>query len=315
MKMMAKTFFDTLNRKPAVRKSQAIAGVLFSALLVCAAVAFGQQGAPMQNGQTTVSAGAGSAAWADNHSVPAQPSLSQLKRAAGKSQGGAVMERKGNFSSFTGTHKNNATEVAQMNKGHENDPELGVLYPDAPCSNCYEVLDKRTETRKYFVQQGTNGTKFILQSGSRPLHYKDATGNWRTISDRLAANNTQHGVYATEGREVNVAINTDNGFTTITGAAGSLSYNRNLELVYVRPDGTEQSLGKANWADKTAGDDGVLVHNAWDGIDLEMGVVISGLKTNFIINKPMPAYAAGKLLLRDHMQMGKGMKSSLSWHA
>ena len=148
MKMMAKTFFDTLNRKPAVRKSQAIAGVLFSALLVCAAVAFGQQGAPMQNGQTTVSAGAGSAAWADNHSVPAQPSLSQLKRAAGKSQGGAVMERKGNFSSFTGTHKNNATEVAQMNKGHENDPELGVLYPDAPCSNCYEVLDKRTETRK-----------------------------------------------------------------------------------------------------------------------------------------------------------------------
>ncbi len=205
--------------------------------------------------------------------------------------------------SAIGTNKN--AEVVANNKGYENDPELGILYANAPCSNCYELLDKRTETQKYFVKEGTGTKEFLLQSSNVPVHYKDAQGKWRTITDRLEKK--ANGIYSTAGRPVNIEVHTGEGYLTLVANGGSLAYNRNLELVLQNADGSETSLGKANWTNYTVGDDGMRISNVWPGIDMEIGVLINSVKTNFVINTPMPACSGGKLLIRDHMAPGKGL--------
>ncbi len=250
---------------------------------------------------------------ASSDNTPAEI-LNEKNKAAGacaKKNPAHVVQTKGNnFSTFTRVRYNRSAEVAASNKGYERDPELGVLFANAPCSDCYELLDKRTETQKYFVKEGTNGSHFILQSGSAPLHYKDARGRWRTVTDRAEEEKSHRGVFATKGRAVNVVIDTREGFTRMSNSEGSLNYNRKLELIYVQPDGTEQSLGMASWSKYSGGDDGVLVTDAWPGINIEISVNANFVKTNFLVNNAMPAYANGKLVIRDHPEASKGLSLS-----
>jgi uncharacterized protein YjdB len=220
-------------------------------------------------------------------------------------------KRRDNFTYFSQTSINSNQEVKNYNSGYEKHPELGVLYSDVPCTNCYELIGRRTATQKYFVMEGTDARQFALQSYKYPVHYKNAAGQWLTITGHLEKDATKSGVYNTKGRPVNITINTEEGYSTLSGINGDLTYNHDLELVYLKPDGTESSLGKADWHNYTAGDDGVRVINAWPGIDIEMSVLVNSLKTNFIVKAAMPAYAAGKLVLRDHVITGDGLSMNV----
>ena len=65
-------------------------------------------------------------------------------------------------------------------------PEYGVLPWNAPCTNCYEDLSKRTEYSRYFVLSSQNGVQeYSLQQAYGALHYKDAAGNWVSFDKRL----------------------------------------------------------------------------------------------------------------------------------
>ncbi len=204
-------------------------------------------------------------------------------------------------------------EVIAGNKGYENDPELGVLYEDAPCTNCYELIGKRTLTSKTYAKAGTKGRDVLIQNATSPLHYKDANGKLRTLLTILHKSCTR-GVYAANEQELPIIIDaTKQSFSIGTGSR-KVEMNRNLELVYIAPDGTEQSLGIANWGKHTAGVDGAYVPDAWPGVDIEMYVIRGGVKTNYIINQPMPAYAAGKLVVRDHMLMAAGLSLNAYGH-
>ncbi|WP_345083429.1 beta strand repeat-containing protein, partial [Nemorincola caseinilytica] len=217
-----------------------------------------------------------------------------------------------NFTFISAIRKNPSPEVIQYNQGYEQHTELGMLFPEAPCSDCYELIEKRTETQKYFVKEGTEGRRFVLYSSQYPVHYKDAAGNWMTVRNGLFPDAAHNGVYHTKGRLTDVAINTVAKNMTLTTKDGaSITYNNELELVYIKPDGTETSLGKANWANHTAGDDGVRITDAWPGIDIEMVQFANSVKTGFVVKSAMPAYAAGKLVLRDRMLTGKGTSISM----
>src|SRR5580698_4721759 len=39
-------------------------------------------------------------------------------------------------------------------------PEYGVLPFNAPCKDCFELLQKRDETHRYFVKEGSKGKEF-----------------------------------------------------------------------------------------------------------------------------------------------------------
>ncbi len=219
----------------------------------------------------------------------------------------------GNYRTFHAPLKKTSPEAMAANAGYEDHPEAGMLFPGAPCSNCYELIGKRTEISKTFLQEGTSGSDggkdIMVQTGSLPMHYKDAQGNWRTIKSALVPSNSQKGVYTAMEQEVPVTINTNkaDNFSSLGKKGEIFQFNHNLELIYAMPNGSEVSLGAANFTNHTGGDDGVYITNAWPGIDIEMHVVRGAVKTNFYINHAMPEYADGKLQIRDHLQMDAGL--------
>jgi gliding motility-associated-like protein len=211
-----------------------------------------------------------------------------------------------NYTTFTTPVKQVSEEATTNNIGYEQHPEIGMLFAEAPCRNCYELISKRTEISKTFIKAGTNGADIMQQTSSGPMHYKGPNGVWLTIKSRLQPG-TQKGIFAAAEQEAPVEVNTVDKFASLGKAGQSIQFNRNLELVFSKPGGAEQVLGMADYSHYTAGNDGVYITNAWDGIDIEMHVVRGAIKTNFIINHSMPAYAGGSLHVRDHMHFSDGL--------
>lgn len=211
-----------------------------------------------------------------------------------------------NYTSFTPPLKSNSAEAILKNAGNEQDPEIGMLFIMAPIKDCYELIGKRTETSKTYIKEGTNGSEIMQQTSSEPMHYKDETGRWRTILSQLESGSSA-GEYEAKKQLTPLSISAARRFTSLGKDGEQLMFNNNMELVYVKPDGTEISLGFADWTNHTAGDDGVYVTNAWPGINIEMYVIRGAIKTNFFINHAMPEYADGKLLLRDHLHLDNGL--------
>jgi len=212
-----------------------------------------------------------------------------------------------NYTWFTHQYRDISAEVLQGNIGYETHPEVGMLFAETPCDNCYEVIEKRTEKGKFFVKKGTEGKELMQQSSSMSMHYRDASGNWRTIKAHLEPDVAHSGVYAAYSQPAPVCINTTGKFSTLGVSGQKLQFNNALQLIYLNPAGVEVPLGAADWSHFTAGDDGVYITNAWPGVDVEMHAVRGAIKTNFIINHALPAYADGKLLVRDHLAMDEGM--------
>ena len=46
-----------------------------------------------------------------------------------------------------------------------NHPDYGVLAETSPCTDCIELIQKRTENTRYYVKKGTNGSSFMLSKG------------------------------------------------------------------------------------------------------------------------------------------------------
>ena len=220
--------------------------------------------------------------------------------------------RPNNYTWFTPAYKDVSDEVIKGNPGYEKHPEIGMLFAETPCDGCYEVLKERTEISKTFIKKNTGGRDIMRQTSNMPMHFRDEAGNWKTIRTRIEPDNAHAGVFAAYDQPVPVVVNTAEQFVTLGKSGEQMKYNNALELVYSKPDGTEVSLGTANWSDRTAGDDGVYVNNAWPGIDIEMHTIRGAIKTNYIINRALPAYADGKLLVRDHLQMDNGLSLSVT---
>ena len=212
-----------------------------------------------------------------------------------------------NYKTFTERKADLSDEVLTANRGFENHPEIGTKWEGAPTGDVFELIGKRTEVNKTFVKKGSNGLETYTQTASAPIHYKDEQGNWRTIKTQLEPDQSKQGVYAAYEQPAPIAIDANRGVVSIGKQGKNFSFNNNLELVYVKADGTEQSLGNANWTNHTAGDEGVYVSNAWSGVDIEMYVIRGAIKTNFLIRHAMPEYADGKLVVRDHLVMDAGM--------
>jgi len=212
-----------------------------------------------------------------------------------------------NYTTFTTPDTHNQAEAIANNPGYEQNPEVGVLYVGAPCANCYELIGSRTENSKTFVKQSNAGKDIFQQTSTAPMHYRDSQGNWRTVKTQLTQAATGQGIFAAAEQEAPVLISPALKTASLGKADQFLQFDNDLELVYAKPDGTQQLLGTADYSHYTAGDDGVYITNAWPGIDIEMFTLRGAIKTNFWINKAMPEYAAGQLLVRDHMQMADGL--------
>jgi hypothetical protein len=222
------------------------------------------------------------------------------------SQGNNLQDQVNTYAFTTTKAWGNIPGVEQQQKfsGH---PEYGILPWNAPCENCYEDLSQRTEYSRYFVTRSEDGFKeFSVQQSYGALHYKDPAGNWLSFDKRLRRVSDK--IFRVQDPDVPVEIDVQSQSCKISNAQHKLLFNSGLELIADIENGQQTSLGPANWADFTAGDQGVLIRNCWPGIDLQMIVYKGSVKTNFIINKPLnKGYKA--LRFRDHLDFPGNVKN------
>lgn len=164
-------------------------------------------------------------------------------------------------------------------------PEFGILPEDAPCQNCVELIDRRTIRSRYFVENGTNGNSFYVQTSYGDLHFTDSLGRLISYDRRIEQINdklyiAQHQLTPTyvdvEARQTGFKINGD-----------YFAFNNNLQLQHILPGGEIESLGHADWSDKTIGDHGIYIKNAWPNIDIKITFDLNMVKSNFVIKAPL----------------------------
>ena len=114
---------------------------------------------------------------------------------------------------------------------------------NAPCTDCVELVDKRTESTRYFVKNGSNGAVFYSQQGYSPIHFKNNQGQWRSIDIRLKPDNIPH-TFTAPNQNLPVKIDAGLGFSSINRGGAEFKFNNNLELLYVDANGGVTSLGK-----------------------------------------------------------------------
>ncbi len=217
-----------------------------------------------------------------------------------------------NYSSFTTEKKTVTSELQSLtDKQFYAHPEYGVLPYNAPCTDCIELLQKRDETHRYFVKQGTNGKEFYAQTSYSHLNYRDANGALRTIDKRIKTTE-QQGIYTADHQYTPVKLNMPEKYSSILNAGKEFQFNRNVSIFIMHQDGSTTSLGEPDWSNYTAGDDGAVVHNLYPGIDLEMQVGNGHIESFYRLNKPL-YLSDGWLVIRDNMKVPQELVYDFSY--
>lgn len=184
-------------------------------------------------------------------------------------------------------------------------PEFGSIPYNSGLDSAVELIHERTEYVRKFVKAGTNGTVVYTQSGYYPLHYRDQNNNWISIDQRLFPQPNATDVYYAPNQISPTGINAANQYVWIENGTQQIRFNQNLELYYEDVNGSRTSLGRCNWTNKTVGEEGMYVTNAWPGIDMEVLVSNGSMKTNFKVQSPL-SYGNGFLVFVDRMDFGQG---------
>lgn len=185
-------------------------------------------------------------------------------------------------------------------------PEFGVLPHNAPCDSCYELIHLRTDTTRMFVEKGSEGTQFYSQAAYGAIHRKDNQNRYLTNDHRLKQSAIDLGIYEAKNQIVGVEINTNEQNSKLYLEDGSvMTFNNHLTLLNQTNSGQLIDLGSANWSNYHAGEDGVVVVDAWPGIDIQMQVRLGEIKTNYIIKSNLNI-PDGFLIFKDDLDFPAG---------
>lgn len=191
----------------------------------------------------------------------------------------------GNYLTFKSKAPKITQELRDMTPHeYQSNPEFGVLPYNAPCDNCYELIHKRTDTTKYYVENGTYGGKFYSQTLLGTFHFMEG-GFTSSYDGHLQPINNNY--YVAKNQDTPTFIDLDEKTTGFIINNERFSFNNNLTLSKVMMDGSEISLGTANWSLKTIGDDGMRIINAWPNIDITVDFGLDKIKTNYIIKNSL----------------------------
>ncbi len=193
-----------------------------------------------------------------------------------------------------------------------NNPDYGVLAETSPCTDCIELIQKRTENTRYYVKKGTNGSGFMLSKGYFPINYRDNNGFLRAINERLKPDPTQPKLYTAPSQKWPTKIDAGNKFSSLTNSGKEFKFNQNLRLLHKDAIGNVTVLGNADWSNYTVGSQGALITNIFPNVDLKILVFEGEIKTDFIIKQPLGLTGGGWLVIEDDMGIPSGMAFSTS---
>jgi len=208
-----------------------------------------------------------------------------------------------NYYSFTASDQVDITEELLLltPKEYHDHPEFGRLPYNAPCTNCYELLQERKDSSRMFVKKGTNGTHFYTQGIYGTFHYQ--VDGWQMSYDpRLIP--LSDNVYKTKRLLVPTILDVNNKYSSFEFNNKQFKFNRHIALNLIKKDGSIQGLGEANWSNHTVGNEGIYITKAWDGIDITISYQREQVKLNYIITQPL-SYITDVAELRfiDHIEL------------
>ncbi len=224
------------------------------------------------------------------------------------SQSAAMQVKSYNFESFTESQKLISKELDELSdfteKAH---PEYGFLPFNAGCSDCFEILSKREVDSRYFIKNGSNGSSFYIQKAMQPLHYEE-DGVFKTLDYRIKPKQGVTNVFESRNQPIPTEIDLNKNQSTIDIGFFQFEYNSNVSLLW-QNQSTTIKANSPNTSSFSAGDDGVINYNFWNGIDRTQIAIKSGFKTNYIINnKSSVPINDGWMIISEIIELPQGYK-------
>lgn len=179
---------------------------------------------------------------------------------------------------------------------YHSNPDYGVLPLNAPCDECVELINKRTDYAREFVE----GTKVYSQTGYNKINYVDSNGYYREINYYLYPT-SQSDVYASLKQPVPTYVDAGNKKLVINYDGNRFEFARNLKLIFQDSLGFKSILALANWSQLNVGKEGVFVTNIFPDIDFEARVMEGSFKTSFIIKMAQAIPSKGWLIVSDDL--------------
>ena len=207
-----------------------------------------------------------------------------------------------NFLTFDITPKIVTDELLKLvPEIYHSHPEFGILPHNAPCTDCYELIDRRTDSTRLFVGKGKDRSKFYSQACYGSLHYRDSQGFLRSYDEHIKPIVEGSSIYESNNQDYPLKIDAENGKTAFSLPNGDkIWFNKEISLIHKSLNGTITYLGLANWSNYSAGRDGVKIIDAWPGIDIELKTDLGKLKTDYIIKHNL-GLGDGHLVFTDHI--------------
>lgn len=188
-----------------------------------------------------------------------------------------------NFTNFSSDIQADISELTQFSTAQSH-PEYGILPFNAPCEDCIELIEKRTQFTRSFLTTGNEGKEIKTQTGYSPLHYKNAQGQWITYNPKISE--LAPGVYGNVNDFYKIQINTNSGyveFQNLTENRNPLVLHKDLAIEKLDQSGAVSQTIAANWSNFTVGDDGVRIVNIFPNVNLEIQVYRDKIKSNFVV--------------------------------
>ncbi len=198
-------------------------------------------------------------------------------------------------------------------------PEHGVLPFNAPCTDCIELLEKRTPDTREFKGgvDDKGGRQIFIQKSLGNMHYRDEKGFLVTKDPRMTEESKS--VFAARQQPFPVVIDFNDGWASVSTYGKELKFNKNISLVLVSKGGESQSFGKGDWSHVVRTDNYTettfLVQDFYPGVDLQMISSFGRLKTSFILKQKFKfdqRFADGWLTMAQDIDIPAGLKTDLS---
>jgi hypothetical protein len=173
-------------------------------------------------------------------------------------------------------------------------PDFGLDMSNKPCESCVEVLQKRTENSRYYINTEEPSEFFVTQS-LNPINYK-VNGYLMAMDAHLF--DKGNGIHENRFFVQKTGVNTMTKNTYLNTDQGKLKFNK--WTLWTRKNGIETLVGTANWENYTIGEEGMYIKNIFKGIDAEMIVGNGKIKTNFIMSSNLYG-VYDELIFRDEI--------------
>ncbi|ODS77010.1 MAG: hypothetical protein ABS46_18580 [Cytophagaceae bacterium SCN 52-12] len=184
-----------------------------------------------------------------------------------------------NYTYFTARKRPIDEKWLKYNPAERDHPDAAFIPAEQPAPGAIEVLGKRSETTRYFID-ADNPSRVFSQSAYGALHYRK-DGRWLLIDRRLDRLDSR--IIEASRQPEPVGFDLEKKHSYIRTAGGVLAFN--TWTLYGRGKSGKILLASADWTHLTAGDDGVWIKDIFPGVDAEMSVDRGQIKTNLVVRK------------------------------